>query len=193
MNARLSIMLKAFVFIAFVVFCLKITALAYAGPKRIHASLEIYDYEQADKCDNNKMQIRITTKNITPVGIVTLEVYDDPDNFLDKKGRLRRVRVPAQQSPQTICINVNKTGRYAVAGYHDIDANRKLKKSFIKVPREPFALSNNPKFKKLRFPKFSDSTFFVGAKGENIILEFIDIKKQKKLREQAEKLEKSAQ
>ena len=187
MNASLRI-----IFSAINLFFLGCIALhANAEAKRVHPSLEIYDYEQADKCDSSKLQVRITVFNVTPVGILTLELYNDPNNFLDKQGRVRRVRVPAGQSPQTVCMNINHTGRYAVAGYHDIDANRKLKKSMIKVPKEPFALSNNPKFKALKFPRFSDSAFYVGPEGKNITLELIDIKKQKKLAKLAEKAEKA--
>jgi len=111
---------------------------------------------------------------------------------LSKKGRVRRVRVAAEKGEQTVCMTVENLGRYAAAGYHDKDANRKLKKSMIKVPREPFALSNNPKIKALKFPKFSDSAFEVVSGGTNITLELVDLKKQKKLEKAARKLEKAA-
>lgn len=159
---------------------------------RSHSDLEIYTYEMPDKCDPKANQVRMTVTGLTGGGILTLELYNDPEHFLAKAGRMRRVRVPAAMGSQTVCMTTNALGRYAVAGYHDKDGNRKLKKSMIKVPREPFALSNNPKIKALKFPKFSDSAFELVMGGTNITLELVDLKKQKKLEKAARKLEKAA-
>jgi len=123
---------------------------------------------------------------------LTLELYNDPDHFLSKKGRVKRVRVPAGTGSQNVCMTYDELGTYAVAGYHDIDGNRKLKKNIIKVPREPFALSNNPKIKALRFPKFSESAFELVEGGANITLELVDLKKQKKAEKAARKRERAA-
>ncbi len=164
----------------------------HANHVRSHAELEMYSYEAPDACDPKATQVRMTVTGLTGGGILTLELYNDPEHFLAKAGRVRRVRVPAGVGSQTVCMNVDAVGRYAAAGYHDKDGNRKLKKSMIKVPREPFALSNNPKIKALKFPKFSDSAFEVGIGGTNITLELVDLKKQKKLEKAARKLEKAA-
>lgn len=162
------------------------------GRVRSHTELEIYKFEAPDICDPNANQVRITVTGLTGGGILTLELYNDPEHFLSKKGRVRRVRVPAGIGSQTVCMTINDLGRYAAAGYHDIDGNRKLKKNMIKVPREPFALSNNPKIKALKFPKFSDSAFDLVLGGTNITLELVDLKKQKKAEKAARKLEKAA-
>lgn len=172
---------------------------AFAGSEdhsshtRIHKTLEIYQYEAPDKCDPKSNQVRMKVTGLTGGGILTLELYNDPQHFLSKSGRVRRVRVPAGVGSQSVCLTVKKLGRYAVAGYHDIDGNRKLKKNMLKLPREPFALSNNPKIKALKFPKFADSAFDVGIGGKNITLELVDLKKQKKLEKAAEKARKAAQ
>ena len=162
-------------------------------PVRAHKDLEIYTYEAADKCDPKLNQVRMTVVGGSNKGMLTLELYQGANDFLSKDGRVRRVRVPAQKSPQMVCMTRNELGVYAVAGYHDIDANRKLKKSFIKLPREPFALSNNPEIKALKFPKFEDSAFTLGKGGINITLELVDLKKQKKAEKAARALEKAAQ
>ena len=159
---------------------------------RSHADLEIYVFEAPEACDPLANQVRMTVTGLTGGGILTLELYNDPDHFLAKAGRVRRVRVPAEVGSQTVCMTTETLGRYAAAGYHDMDGNRKLKKSMIKVPREPFALSNNPTIKALKFPKFSDSAFDLVVGGTNITLELVDLKKQKKLEKAARKLEKAA-
>lgn len=147
---------------------------------RIHPVLEIYEGEQADACDSLKTQVRILVKGSAGGGMLTLELYNDPKHFLSKKGRIRRVRVPSVVGKQTVCMTENQTGSYAVAGYHDVDGNRKLKKKWNKAPREPFALSNNPFIKELRFPKFSESAFELVKGGTNITIELVDLKQQKK-------------
>jgi len=160
---------------------------------RSHPELEIYQYEVPDLCDQGVTQVRMMVTGLADDGgILTLELYNDPEHFLSKKGRIRRVRVPAGVGEQTVCITTDILGRYAAAGYHDRDGNRKLKKNIIKVPREPFALSNNPRIKALKFPKFSDSAFDLVMGGTNITLELVDLKKQKKAEKAARKLEKAA-
>jgi len=159
---------------------------------RSHPVLEIYEFEAADICDPQLNQVRMTVTGLTGGGILTLELYNDPDHFLSKKGRVKRVRVPAETGSQTVCMTYDKLGTYAAAGYHDIDGNRKLKKNMIKVPREPFALSNNPKIKALRFPRFSESAFELVEGGTNITLELVDLKKQKKAEKAARKRERAA-
>ena len=154
--------------------------------ERIHPTLEIYAGEASDPCDLQKTQVRITVDGSTGGGMLTLELYNDPEHFLSKKGRVRRVRVPSVVGSQTVCMNENLTGSYAVAGYHDVDGNRKLKKKWNQAPREPFALSKNPKIKELRFPKFSESAFELVYGGTNITIELIDLKKQKKERKAAQ-------
>ncbi|PHR92154.1 MAG: hypothetical protein COA69_09095 [Robiginitomaculum sp.] len=155
--------------------------------RRIHPTLEIYEGEAADICDPLTTQVRITVNGSLGGGMLTLELYNDPKHFLSKKGRIRRVRVPSVIGTQTVCINESVTGSYAVAGYHDIDGNRKLKKKWNKAPREPFALSNNPYIKELHFPKFSESAFELIHGGTNITIELIDLKKQKRERKAARK------
>lgn len=153
----------------------------------VYPDLEIYAHEMADVCNEQTTQVRVLVNGSIGGGMLTLELYNDPEHFLSKKGRIRRVRVPSVVGSQTVCLSENLTGRYAVAGYHDIDGNRKLKKKWNKAPREPFALSNNPAIKELRFPKFSESAFELVYGGTNITLELVDLKKQKELRKAAKK------
>ncbi len=146
----------------------------------VHPSLELYAGDAADECVADSLQIRITAQNIYPVGILKLELYNGEDGFLFKKGRLHRVRVPAQPSPMQVCINVPEPGTYAVAGYHDVDGNRKLKKKWDFTPKEPYGLSNNPVYKSRQLPKFEQAAFTVGEKGADIEINFQRVGKKKK-------------
>jgi len=146
----------------------------------VHPSLELYASDAADKCVADSLQIRVTAQNIYPVGILKLELYNGEDGFLFKKGRLHRIRIPAQESPMTVCINVPEAGTYAIAGYHDVDGNRKLKKKWDFTPKEPYGLSNNPEYKSRRLPKFEEAAFKVGEKGADIEIFFKRVGKKKK-------------
>lgn len=131
--------------------------------------LDIRHYEAADKCNPDISQVRVTVNNVGYGGILTVGLYDDPNHFLVKEGRKRRIRIPAIHEQHTVCFDLDEHGTYAVSAYHDEDANRKLKRRWNLLPGEPFGLSNNPKLK-LGFPKFKDSAFTTNGLGAEITI-----------------------
>lgn len=130
----------------------------------------IEPHEAPDACNADIPQIRVTVNGIGRGGVLNVELYDGPEHFLFKEGRKRRVRIPAVEGRQTVCMNLEQPGTYAVAAYHDLDGNRKLKKQWNLMPREPFGLSNNPE-QHFGFPRFSDSAFTTGSLGADIIID----------------------
>ncbi|SFP34406.1 Uncharacterized conserved protein, DUF2141 family [Nitrosomonas cryotolerans] len=137
----------------------------------VHAAkqLDIRSYEAADPCSVDTAQIRVTVNGIGSEGMLSVELYHDPDNFLNKKGRKRRIRIPAMEKQHTVCFSIEQQGTYAVAAYHDVDGNRRLNKRWNMMPKEPFGLSNNPQ-QRFGFPKFSEAAFTTDALGANIII-----------------------
>lgn len=148
-----------------------IFALGLLISSQTHASeaLHIMPHEAPDACNAEVAQIRVVVKNVGSGGVLNVELYDDPDNFLFKKGRKRKVRIPATEGQQKVCMNLDQPGTYAVAVYHDKDGDRKLKKHWNMLPREPFGLSNNPKNPD-GFPSFSDSSFTTSNLGADIVI-----------------------
>lgn len=140
----------------------------------IETGLELYDKDKADTCVPGALQIRVDVHNVSEGGILKLELFGE-NNFLKKEGKLRRIRVPAENGPQRICINLPRPGEYAVVGYHDKDGDRRLKKAWNFKPKEPYGLSNNPKIKSLRLPKFSESGFTVPMEGVDIDIHLVDL------------------
>jgi uncharacterized protein (DUF2141 family) len=138
--------------------------------------LELYESDKSDYCVENGLQIRVTVNHVTKEGILKLELYGE-HNFLRKSGKLRLIRVPAEEGSQKLCINVPTPGSYAVAGYHDVDGNRRLKKAWNFKPLEPYGLSNNPEIKALRLPKFSETSFYVPLTGTDITINLVDLTK----------------
>ncbi len=138
--------------------------------------LDIRDYEAPDACDADKPQLQVTVRGLDDSGgILAIELYRNDDaNFLKKKARLRRVRVPADvfeegYGSQTICMDAPEPGLYAMATYHDQDGDRDLDKRWNMMPKEPFALSNNPKLK-WGFPPIGPSLFPVSKHGAVVTL-----------------------
>jgi uncharacterized protein (DUF2141 family) len=132
--------------------------------------LDIRSHEAADPCTPEIDQVRVTVNGVGSGGILSVELYHDADNFLNKKGRTKRIRIPASEGQHTVCFDLEKQGTYAVAAYHDVDGNRKLNKKWNMMPKEPFGLSNNPE-QNFGFPKFSDAAFNTDALGADITVD----------------------
>jgi len=131
--------------------------------------LDIRSHEAADECNAEISQIRVTVNGVSYGGILTVGLYDDPHHFLVKQGRKRHIRIPATEEQHIVCINLDNHGTYAVAAYHDLDADRKLKRRWNMLPGEPFGLSNNPQ-PVMGLPKFSDSAFTTRGLGADITI-----------------------
>ena len=77
-------------------------------------------------------------------GLIAVTLYaDDSKRFLAKRGSLYVGRVPASPGTTRVCIHLPRPGTYALAVYHDEDANRKLNRKGIGTPAEGYGFSNN--------------------------------------------------
>ncbi|MEO1015830.1 MAG: DUF2141 domain-containing protein [Pseudomonadota bacterium] len=127
--------------------------------------LPIYEDESPDSCDPSGNQVRVVVEGVEARGILTVEIFaGGPDRFLEDEGRLRRVRVPAEDGSQLVCMNVDVTGPFAVTSYHDANGNRKVDKNLIGIPKERIGLSNNPELK-LKRPDYDQVKFELGMHG----------------------------
>jgi uncharacterized protein (DUF2141 family) len=77
-------------------------------------------------------------------GQIAITLYaDDSGKFLAKGGALAVGRVKAVSGTTRGCIFLPSTGTYAVAIYHDENANEKLDRKGI-MPAEGYGFTNNP-------------------------------------------------
>ena len=143
----------------------------------IERGLELYPRDAPDACIPEKLQIRTTLIGATKQGMIKVELFGEKD-FMKKSGKLRRVRVPAEDEPVTVCINVPAPGAYAISTYHDKDGDRKFDKKWNFKPKEPYGLSNNPVIETLRLPKWSETNFDVPLSGADITIYLVDRKKK---------------
>ena len=100
-------------------------------------------------CKNQPNEIRVTIDNVKQsVGLMTIELYrDDPEGFLKKAGREYRVRYAARAPATEICLYAPTPGKWAVAAYHDVNANTDFDKNAFGLPAEPYGVSGNPKIR----------------------------------------------
>jgi uncharacterized protein (DUF2141 family) len=113
-------------------------------------------------CEELPFSIALTVKGVkSDKGIITVDVHgDDPERWLKKGGRISRVRVPAVAGETKICVPLERAGTYAFALYHDRDHNLKLNKTWIGLPDEPFAVSNDAPIR-LGPPSWKSASFEV--------------------------------
>lgn len=107
---------------------------------------------------NVKLEVVVTGAK-PPRGQAAITVYPDkPRRFLAPGGKLARVRAPLRGTDVSACFWLPAPGAYAVAVYHDVNADHDFNRSLIGMPTEGFGFSNDaptkiglPKFEAVRF------------------------------------------
>lgn len=80
----------------------------------------------ADACVAGRPSLLVHVRGLKQAtGTLKLSVYgNNPSVYLKKEGRVRRVKLPVRsKGPIDVCIAVPRSGRYAVAVHHDLNAN----------------------------------------------------------------------
>ena len=78
-------------------------------------------------------------------GLLAVTLYADaPSKFLAHHGSLYVGRVNAVAGTTGACIFVPQPGVYAIALYHDENANQKFDRTGLGLPAEGYGFSNNP-------------------------------------------------
>lgn len=117
-------------------------------------------------CKGDPFEVRLTISNVRQsAGLMTVELFrNDPEGFLNKQGRLFRVRYAAHAPLTQVCVNAPGPGKWAAAAYHDVNANQKFDKNAFGLPAEPYGVSNNPKIR-LAPPPIEEALFEVAEAG----------------------------
>lgn len=117
-------------------------------------------------CSGAENEIRISVKKVAgSVGLIAADLYpNNEEGFLRGSARLKQVRFAARAPMTRFCILAPDKGDYAVALYHDRNANGEFDRSSLGLPAEPWGISNNPK---VRFspPKIESALFHVTPQG----------------------------
>ena len=123
-------------------------------------------------CTGAPHEVRVTISGVKKsVGLIVADLYrDDPEGFLKRDGRVDQVRFAAKAPQTTFCLHAPRAGAFAIALYHDENANKTLDKRAFGIPAEPFGISNNPV---IRFsaPKLEETLFEVAEYGADVAIE----------------------
>jgi len=108
---------------------------------------------------NSNLIINVSgLKNNT--GVLTAELYNTKEKFL--KTSYKKGSVTIKSNAATVTFSDIPKGEYTIMVYHDANNNGKLDKSFIGMPKEPVACSNNAKGF-MGPPKYDDAKFIVST------------------------------
>jgi uncharacterized protein (DUF2141 family) len=117
-------------------------------------------------CTGSENEIRVVVKNVREsVGLIVADLYrDDPENFLSKEGREIKVSYAAVAPVTRFCIPAPIPAGYAIAVYHDQNANLRFDRGPLGMPAEPYGVSNNPRMR-LGPPALEEALFHVHPQG----------------------------
>lgn len=87
-------------------------------------------------------------------------LYDHEDTFRKEEMVFRELILPLNEFNGTLVFEDMPEGDYAVALFHDVNANGKLDTKFLGIPKEPYGFSNNPKIT-FKAPSFSKCKFHI--------------------------------
>ena len=119
---------------------------------------------------NSSLTINVSgLKNNT--GLLTVEIYNSKEKFL--KTAYKKGSSTIKTNSASVTFSDVPKGEYTVMVYHDINNNGKLDKSFIGMPKEPVACSNNAKGF-MGPPKYEDAKFTI-ASDSKISIKMSDI------------------
>jgi uncharacterized protein (DUF2141 family) len=70
------------------------------------------------------------------------------------------MRVAAKAGETRLCLLPPESGHYAVAVFHDENADKEINRDFLGIPREGYGFSNNPGFR-FGLPEMHEISFAV--------------------------------
>ncbi|MFM1877231.1 MAG: hypothetical protein RLZZ241_97 [Bacteroidota bacterium] len=76
------------------------------------------------------------------IGIIQVALFNSESGFLKSDHAYKLSSVPANAGTTRVQINNLPKGTYALAIFHDLNANRQLDTNWIGIPKEPMGFSN---------------------------------------------------
>jgi uncharacterized protein (DUF2141 family) len=104
----------------------------------------------------------------TGSGKLWFALFRPGEKFVDSKPNIHKI-VEVKSVANQIAVFQLEPDRYAMAVYHDLNANDVLDKNFLGIPKEPYGFSRDfrPRFSP---PSFEDCAFDLPANGAKIVV-----------------------
>ncbi len=130
-----------------------------------------FDFEHVS-CRGGENEIRVIVTGVKRnEGLIIADMYpNDQEVFLRGRGRIKKVRYAARAPETKFCVPAPGPGVFAMAVYHDRNANGNFDKTGLGLPAEPWGLSNNPRGL-FGPPKIERTLFEVDAGGAALEIE----------------------
>lgn len=103
------------------------------------------------------LTVKVTNVKSTD-GKISVAAYDNAAGFLKFDKVFKAQTAPAEKGSATVIIENLPEGTYALAVFHDKNANDKLDTNFIGIPKEPLGFSIG-KIKTFGPPSFDECSF----------------------------------
>ena len=117
--------------------------------------------------------ISVTVTNIEKAeGNVEISLYNQAEAFPHTKGRFKTSTTTVSGNSVTYSFKNVPNGKYAIALFHDVNANGSMDKNIFGIPKEPYGFSNNI-VPKMSAPKFDQCAFSVNG-ATNISIKLIE-------------------
>jgi outer membrane protein len=101
-------------------------------------------------------ELDVRLNNVPADGTLIFQVYDAADTFGDLRDPVQEIALPARGDGEYRLENISD-GEVAVVVYYDENANGRIDKNFIGIPRELLAISNG--YRPKGPPSFSRASF----------------------------------
>ncbi|MEO1014633.1 MAG: DUF2141 domain-containing protein [Pseudomonadota bacterium] len=122
-------------------------------------------------CTGAPNEVRVTVQGVDEsIGLMRADLYrNDADGFLKRAGRVAKVSFAAKAPFTQFCMRAPIEGDFAIAVYHDENANKTFDKKAFGLPDEPYGISNDPV---IRFapPKVEEALFSVPKDGAAVVI-----------------------
>lgn len=102
-------------------------------------------------------------------GKLLIGIYNKEEGFMDMTKTYRNITLDARKDQMQISIPDLPAGNYAIAVFHDANANGKLDKNMLGIPKEAYGFSNNARGS-FGPPSYKDCLFTVGTDRKEISL-----------------------
>lgn len=103
--------------------------------------------------------LTVTIENVkVRNGKIMMALYNTEKDFLSTK-TIRSIHHPVPESGEVVLQLTNlEHGIYAISLFHDENNNGAMDYNFMKIPKEPYGFSNNPKVI-FSAPKYDEASF----------------------------------
>lgn len=102
-------------------------------------------------------------------GWVAVAAYGSADTFAERRDPVAAVRLQVEDGGAIWQVPVLEPGRYAIAAFHDVDADGQLDRSAVGVPSEPYGFSNGARGR-LGPPSFDAAAVTLGGGSRELII-----------------------